>query len=618
MQFKVFPPHPSKKAEGFTLVELVVSLAIFAILISAFLGAYTILTRTVKAAREKTILSSLSSNYLEIARNMPYSQVGTTAGNPHGSLPDYTNPIQSSQNGTLYKIYYEVTYIDDPADGTAAGTPPDPYPADYKQVKMDVLNTQTNQVASFITTVVPRSLEGNNNQGTLWVQVLNAQGQPVAGASIHIQSPPVNPTLVEDRLSDSGGNWLEVGLPPGVNAYRIVVTKAGYSTDQTYPITAQNPNPTKPDATISVGQVTKVSFAIDSLSNLTINTQDKLCHMLNGINVEVKGAKLIGVKPAVPKFDNTYSSGPPGYPSGQILLNNIDWDTYTPALTTSSAETYTVFGTSPIQKIDVLPGTSQTFTMILGPAASYSLLVIVKDASSLAPMEGAKAELQKGGSQPQDYTGYTGGSVWVQNDWTGGSGFANWATSTPNTYFQDLGFIYINNGSNNVELQKNGNRYLTNATSTLESSGFDTGPTSSNFTTLTWQPTSQSASTTLALQLAANNDNATWNYSGPDGTANTYYTVPGGNISAALDNNRYVRYKAYLSTDDDKKTPVLSSVQINYVSGCFTPGQWMFNDITPSGGDAYTLTVTLPGYQTQVLNSVTIQANQSVEVLMSP
>jgi len=95
--------------------------------------------------------------------------------------------------------------------------------------------------------------------------------------------------------------------------------------------------------------------------------------------------------------------------------------------------------------------------------------------------------------------------------------------------------------------------------------------------------------------LAANNDNSTWNYVGPDGTADTYYTVPAPTSAILWDNNQYVRYKAYLSTSNNKKTPVLSSIQINYVSGCQTPGQWLFNDI--ASGNTYTLTASLPGYQ---------------------
>ena len=134
--------------------------------------------------------------------------------------------------------------------------------------------------------------------------------------------------------------------------------------------------------------------------------------------------------------------------------------------------------------------------------------------------------MQKGGAVPQNYFGSTGGSVWAQNDWTGGAGFANWSSSTPTTYWVADPNIYINNGSINIELLKTAGKYPVNATTTLESSTYDTGTAASAFTTLTWTPISQDASTTIALQLAANNDNATWNYVGLDGTIKLIIWLP--------------------------------------------------------------------------------------------
>jgi hypothetical protein len=603
---------------GFTIIELVISVAVFVLITSAFLGSFLVLTRNVKAAREKIILSNLSTYYLEIVRNMPYSQIGTQHGNPSGSLPDCGGvlpncPYATSQTigGTIYKIYYKVIYIHDPADPAPISSP------SYKQVKMSVLNTATSQVTDFVTTVVPKGVITNPNTGALQVNVINAQGQPLPGISVEIRYPAISPyTLDLFDTTDSTGQVLEIGLPPAVNNYRVIASKAGYSTDQTYPITAQNPNPIHPDPTIVAGQVTQLTLSVDLLSTLNIKTLNQFCQPISGVGVNVKGAKLIGTPTSMPtpdslyKFNNNYTS--PG--NGIIALNNLEWDTYTPTLL--SGQNYIIYGTSPIQKIDVLPGTSQTYSMILGTnSTSNSLLVIVKDAASGAPLENAAVHLQKGGSQPQDYYGTTGGSVWVQSDWTGGAGVAQWSTTTPNVYFQDNGNIDVNSAPTGVRLLKTSGRYTT-ATGTVESSTFDTGTNATNYTIISWRPSSQSASTTLAFQVAANNDNATWNYVGPDGTPNTYFAVPGTDIGPIIDNNRYVRYKAYLSTQDDKKTPVLTSINLNFVTGCFTPGQTMFTALT--AGNNYNLTVSLAGYSDQVINSLTITANQTIEVLMSP
>lgn len=596
---------------GFTILELIVSLAIFAILLSGVIGSFAAISRTTKIVREKIVLSSLASNYLEIVRNMPYSQVGTINGNPNGPLPDSNNPYSQNINGIAYKIYYEISYVDDPADGTILlGT--DLTPDDYKQVKIKILNSSSDQINNFETIVVPKGQETTTNLGALLIKVIDAQGNPVAGANVHIIHPTTTPSIILDDLSDSSGQVLETGLPPAVNDYHIVVTKSGFSTDQTYAITAQNPNPIKPDATILPNALTQITFSIDLLANLNIKTLDALCGPLSDVNVNVAGAKLIGTNPNVYKFNNNYSSGPPNYAAGLIALNNIEWDTYTPTLL--SGQSWIVRGTSPIQKIDVLPGTTQTFTMILGTnSTAYSLLVVVKDAASGTALEGAAVHLQKGGSQPQDFSGVTGGSVWLQNDWSGGIGVPHWDRNgvTFNQYWQDDGNI---DSSNGLQLKKISGQYA--ASGWAESLTFDTGTNQTNYTILSWEPTSQSASTTLEFQLAANNDDATWNYVGPDGTNGSYFTTPGSDMGPALDNKRYVRYKAYLSTTDYNKTPVLTSLNLNFVTGCFTPGQVVFSGIT--AGNNYDLDISLPGYTSQAINSLDITGNQLLEVLMSP
>ena len=603
-----------KFSYGFTLLEALMSMAIFVIIALGVIGAYAALTSSVKVAREKTILATLADNYMEIVKNMPYSQVGTIFGSPNGPLADFSNSITTKIESYIYRIYYEVTFVDDPADGVA---PTDTEAADYKQVKMHITNTVNGKVTSFVTNVVPKGLEGTLNAGALMINVINSTGQPVANANIHIESTTTAPTIILDRTSNSSGQLIEVGLAAKTNGYRIVVSKPGYSIDTTYPITVSNPNPIKPDATIIDGQVTQITFTIDLLSNLTIRTLDSFCQNLSGVNVNVRGAKLIGSLPDVYKFNNNYSSV-----NGSIDLPNIEWDTYTPTLLTG--QSWVLRGTSPIQKIDVLPGTSQVFTMILGTnTTAYSLLVIVKDAATGAPLEGATVDLQKGGSEPlpfgqgaveQSYNGVTGGSVWIQSDWTLGGGQANWSSSTPDRYYQDDANIDINSVPTGVRLKKITGDHVPSGW--LESSTFDTGTAATSYTTFVWEPLSQSVQTEVKFQLAANNDNTTWDYIGPDGTNATYYITPGSSISSALNGNRYIRYKMFLSTANDKKTPVVTSLGINYVSGCFTPGQVWFPDLT--SGQNYHLGVSMAGYTDFLLNSFEISGNHTLEVLMSP
>ncbi len=590
-----------KSKAGFTLVECVVSAAIFAILAMAVYGIASSITRGALFYRQDMTISRLADQYLEIARNIPYSQIGTINGNPHGILSDLPNATIATIDNTSYKIYYAVSYVDDPADGTAlAGT--DPAPNDYKQIKLYIQNVTTGLVSNFLTTIAPKGLEGLSSGGALSIQVINSVGQPVPNATITITNNALTPRINLTRTADSSGNWIEVGLPDSANSYHIVVTKGGYSTDQTYPISGQNPNPIKADSTISNGQVTRVSFAIDQLSTLVFNTLNQTCGAMGNIGLEVRGSKLIGT-PNVLKFDNNYISDS----NGLITLNNLEWDNYTPILT---AATNMIYGSSPIQQVNLSPNTSQQFALILGPKTTNSLLVIVKDSSTQNAIEGVNVEL-KSTSPSSDGSGITGGSTWTQNSWTGGSGQIY--IGDPTMYSNDSGSISTGVIPYGLRLYYNGTLY--SLSGTLTSSTFDTGTASSTYSTISWQPTSQDPATSIKFQIATNNDNLTWNFVGPDGTSATYYTVSGTMINSVNNNSRYVRYKAFLNTTDTSKTPVLTSVSINYVSGCSTPGQVMFPGL--SAGSNYQLIAGITGYSTQTINNINISGNNVLQVLLS-
>jgi len=586
------------RQKGITLIEVVVCVAIFAILSISVYGIFTSIVNGIAYYRDKTTVSYLANQYLEIMRNMPYSQIGTIEGNPHGTLADLPNSINLNIGGISYQIYYAISYVDDSADGTALlGT--DPAPNDYKQVKLYITNVKNGVTSNFLTNVSPKGLEGLASGGALAIQVFDAVGQPVSGATIHITNTSITPHINLTRTADANGEWIEVGLPDSANSYNISATKSGYSSDQTYPITEQNPDPVKPDATILNGQVTSISFSIDRLSNLNFYTLNQTCSGVSGVGLEVKGTKLIGT-PSLLKFDNTYTSSS----SGLVALNNIEWDNYTPSLTGPS---YMIYGSSPIQEVSILPNTSQDFNIIVGPKTDNSLLAIVKDASTGNPIQGAEVYLQGAGNE---YTGFTDGSVWSQNDWSGGAGQSDF--SNPSQYYSDDGNVSATGVPSGLRLAQVGGTYVFSGV--LESSSFDTGTELTSYTTLTWQPTSQDPATSIKFQIAANNDNLTWNYIGPDGTGSSYYTVPGTTITNE-NSKRYVRYKVFLSTTDNSITPVLTSININYVSGCSSPGQVMFSGLQQSSN--YHATISMTGYQTQITDSLDVSGYYVLQVLLS-
>ena len=84
------------------------------------------------------------------------------------------------------------------------------------------------------------------------------------------------------------------------------------------------------------------------------------------------------------------------------------------------------------------------------------------------------------------------------------------------------------------------------------------------WTTLSWTATTP-ANTSLRFQAAGSNSaTGPFSFVGPDGTAATFFNTTGASL-AQFYGFRYLEYKAYLSTADSTKTPVLSDV-----TACFT------------------------------------------------
>jgi hypothetical protein len=382
---------------------------------------------------------------------------------------------------------------------------------------------------------------------------------------------------------------------------------------------AEYPDAIAPDATVLNGQITQTTFIIDKLSSLAIFAKNQICQPISGVNINVQGSKLIN--PGTPKFNKDYITNGVGAisPSSATVCSNtcnavsccLEWDNYTPIMESSS---YMIYGTSPIQSVNILPNTSQGFALILGPKTDNSLIAIAIDAGTGDPIENASVLLQGPGYSD---TKYTGGSVWSQRDWSGGSGQDNFIDQTK--YFQDDGRINTNTNPLALRLGKNGDDYFSSGS--LTSSVFDTGTDETSYTTLTWLQGFPDPETAISFQVATSNTNdeeTEWNFIGPGGTSDISdaYSVSGTTLNSANNNKRYVRYKVFLSTSNPAKTPVLSSVSINYVSGCPTPGQAMFEGL--DAGNNYSATISAAGYESQSFNNINVNGYFILQASLAP
>ena len=565
--------------------------------------AYAATINAVRVSRLKITATALANEQFEIIRNLPYTDVGVVGSIPNGQVPHLQNLVRDN---TEFVVETTIRNIDDPFDGTIGGSPNDLSPADYKLAELEISCPACRNFTTlhFTTQVGPRNLETASTNGALFVQVFDASGQPVSGADVHIVNNQAVPAIVIDDTTNNDGLLQIVDAPPGVEAYEITISKSGYSADQTYQTGAPgNPNPTKPHATVALQQLTQISFAIDRTSTLDVASVTDTCGSLPSIEFSLDSSKLIGTNPDVLKYSAPHITDG----SGTKTISGLEWDTYNLNLTDGL---YDLAGAVPLLPVALNPNTNQDFKLIVSPKDVRSVLVTVKDASTQLPLSDATVRLEGAGV---DATLTTGRGFIRQTDWSGGAGQDDF--TDPTRYFDSDWNVEINDPAGEFHLRKIFDEY--EPSTYLISSTFDTGSVS-NFHQMLWQPQDQPPDTgpdSVKFQVATNNNKTTWNFLGPDGTANTYYTLANQNLNSLHNGDRYLRYQAFLQTASTTWTPTISDASFTFTSACVPPGQVLFTGLNT--GD-YTLTVAKAGYQPFTDTIAVSSSWQQHEVILSP
>jgi hypothetical protein len=593
----------NKSKAGFLMIELLVGVTVFTIIAIAVYGAYTSIFNTVYISRSRLEAVDLSNELLEVVRNLPYSDVGISGGIPSGKL---LHNQTLTRGGSTFDVTTTVRNVDDPFDGTLGGTPNDLSPADFKLVEIEINCAQCQKFTPIVVTtrVAPKNLETASTNGALFVRVFDANGNPVSDANVHIENNSAVPPIVIDDVTNVNGMLQIVDAPPGVNAYDIQVTKSGYSTDKTYQSTVSNPNPSKPRATVALQQVTQLSFVIDRVSTLSVNSVTQTCTPVGSIDFNLKGGKLVGTVPDVLKYDSNKVTSA----GGLLSINNLEWDTYSFTLIDA---VYELIGVNPTSPINLLPNSTQSLQLVVAPKNPRTVFVMVKDSVSNLPVSDVDVTISKAGFT--SVTSATGQGYITQTDWSGGSGQAT--TTDFTRYSSSDGNVEVGSPAGDMVLRTVFGEYVYSGY--LESSSFDTGSIS-NFQKILWTPVDQpvgAGTPNVRFQIATNNTGANWDFRGPDNTSSTYYTTSNQNINSANNGNQFLRYKVFLDTVSTTSTPNISDVSFTYTSQCTPPGQVYFSGL-PSG--TYNLHLTKAGYVTQDV-SVNVNTDwQSVEVVLIP
>ena len=411
------------------------------------------------------------------------------------------------------------------------------------------------------------------------MQVIDANGQSVPGADVQVVNTAVSPPVNFLDSTGSDGFLRIIDVPPSAQSYQITVSKAGYSSDQTYAASAENPNPVKPHATVAAQTVTQVSFAIDRTSQMSVASVTETCAPVPSyLSASVVGSKLIGRDPDVLKHAAIPFVAPEGT---SVLVAGLEWDVYTISLEPQQGG-YDLAGTIPLSPFFLAPNAGQNVKLVMKPSDPQSVLVTVRDAATNLPLTDASVTIA---GAAYEQTLVTGRGFLKQTGWSGGPGQANFTNQA--MYAEDDGNVDVTAAPGEVRLKQafTGEAYDPRPfffsaahaapegyvpAGTLTSSTFDTG-SPSNFYDLAFQPTGQNPYTgfnSVQFQFAATNtpNPVSWDFKGPDGTAGTYYAYGSPNIHASHNGNRYFRYKLYLSTASTTFTPSVSDVSVVFAS----------------------------------------------------
>ncbi len=395
IKFSMYQILPKKTTQGGQmLIGILVSMAIFMILAHALFTLMTSSFELVSFNKARITARHLAQEKMELIRNMKYSDVATIGGVPNGTLIPQSETV--SRNGLDFTINTEIIFIDDSFDGIS---PSDSDPEDYKRARVEVSwqgvgQSRKNPIV-FISDISANAT-GTTDGGSLVVLVFNANGQAVPQAEVTIEAPSLDPPVNLTLSTNNLGKIVIPGAPPCVSCYRITATKAGYSTDRTY-ASSEVTNPVKPDTSVFANDVTQISFAIDQLGALNINSvnsRENSFSTLGNVPFRIHGNKIIGTNASsqlVYKFDTQTSTNS----SGLKNFTNMEWDVYRVYMPTSTS--YDISGTTPLLPLNLTPSGSLDFTFATSAHSVHNYLLTIKDPSQNL-IASASATLTDGGS----------------------------------------------------------------------------------------------------------------------------------------------------------------------------------------------------------------------------
>ena len=389
-------------------------------------------------------------------------------------------------------------------------------------------------------------------QGTV---TTNPGGTPISGATVAFGS--------RTATTNGSGFYSFINIPAGTYP-TITASSPGSNSNTAAPVVISDGGTTVKDfaltaaaASACLTDTSQADFSLGTPTTVDLVTTPGDAVILNK-NLDQINEALGGNGVAI---NTTAWGGQTFIPAVSGQLTRADINLFcsactgtTPTLTLSVRATSVNLPTGADLASTTLTGFSSGFAMFytgtfstpptLTAGTKYALII----RPTAAPSAGTYALTRSGSAA-------TGQSVYANGDRVSSVDSGGvWSINTTGGIVTDCGF----------------RTFMTTPAGNLVSALKDSNPASPLFTrwnSLSWNATVP-ANTTLQFQIAGSNNAAgPFNFIGPDGTAATFFTTSPATINNLVNGNRYLKYKAYLTTSDPAVSPTVNDVTV-----CFNMG----------------------------------------------
>lgn len=261
----------SLSRDGFTLVEIMVAVAILLVVVTASVPLFVYIAEATQANRARLVAAKIAGTEIERVRALPYNQVGNVGGNPPGVIQRLKTEVLG---GITYSVTTDVWWWDDPSDGLGGAAPgADPIPYDYKRVKVAVAapGLFSGAVTLFLNLDTLAALEGEEEAfpgGNIRASVqrgwkTGTEEVPVGDVRVDLASGPNAPQTL---WTDEFGRALFAILAEGAYTVAADASPLGMMV---------RPDQAPLPAAVTQGVTTELTFEVEFPCRLSLNLRDR-------------------------------------------------------------------------------------------------------------------------------------------------------------------------------------------------------------------------------------------------------------------------------------------------------------------------------------------------------